>query len=361
MSISSQFTQLKHRVEYAIQQFSTGKPILIGDDGKRENEVDFVFHASFSSKEIVNLAITQAKGLLCVALDHSIADKLGFYTAPRFPGGISHTNFTLSVDAKSNITSGISAQDRAHTIQLMASPHATASDFITPGHVFPLRAVEGGLLARAGHTEAIFELCQFSNLPCAGAICEVLDENGDPISPHDIQQGHAFSALPFITTIDLLWYKILYKNANQNSFRLSTEKDKFISGLTDEEFVSLPCAVQFYSQRFDPTQLRIVLNNGFSNVDNGISQQNCFAEIVLFNYENLLEELPEDITQFCDLSAKIGLQSTKTSVKRFVTLLKALHFVAQKTECKITAEQIDKMSFPVHNDRKQLRHAFMVK
>ena len=84
MSISHQIANLKQKVEHAVLQFSNGEPILIGDDGKRENEVDFVFHASFATKENVNFAITHAKGLLCVALDHNIADKLGFYTAPPF-------------------------------------------------------------------------------------------------------------------------------------------------------------------------------------------------------------------------------------------------------------------------------------
>lgn len=346
MSIAHQITELKQKVEYAITQFSNGCPILIGDDGKRENEVDLVFHGSFATKELVNLAITHAKGLLCVALDHAIADKLGFYTAPRFPGGISHTNFTLSVDAKNNITSGISAGDRAHTIKLMSSPSATSSDFITPGHVFPLRAVDGGLTARAGHTEALYELCQFSNLPSAAAMCEVLGENGEPISPHDIQEHPVFAKFPFITTIDLLWYKILYKQQQTPIHRILNENKYIIP----ENVINLSCAIQFYKPKFSAENIRIVLNNGFSILDNGISQNNCCAEIVLFSFEDLLSELPSQLSDFCDLSAKVGLKNTCTSVKRLVSLINAFKFIEQKMEIKLTAEFVNAIKFPVKND-----------
>ncbi len=354
MTISLQIIELKKRVKHAVQAFSTGEALLIGDDGKRENEVDFVFHASFATKEIVNSAITHAKGLLCVALDHSIADKLGFYTAPRFPGGISHTNFTLTVDAKHNITSGISAKDRAHTIQLMASIESTQSDFITPGHVFPLRSVEGGLLSRAGHTEALYELCLLSNLPCAAAMCEILGENGEPIPPNRISDNHAFAKLAFISTVDLLWYKILFTAAQQDNFKLMSE-NKYILHSGEEKFIRTPCAVQFYQQKFNPQTLRIVLNDGFSVKDNAVKQQNCFAEIVLFDFEGLLHELPEDISLFCDLSAKIGLRNTENSVKRFITLFRALQFIADKTEIKLTEEIINNIKFPVESDAEVMK------
>jgi 3,4-dihydroxy 2-butanone 4-phosphate synthase/GTP cyclohydrolase II len=345
MKLSQQLEQLKHRVEHSLAQFASGKPILIGDDGKRENEVDIVFHASFATKELVNLALTHAKGLLCVALDHHIADKLGFYTAPRFPGGISHTNFTLSVDAKHGITSGISAQDRAYTIRLMASPNAQANDFLTPGHVFPLRAVEGGLLARAGHTEAVFELCQLSHLPQAGAMCEVLDEAGEPISPQDIQKNPIFSQFPFLTTVDLLWYKVFFQKDLKTYFKETDEKNKYISINHKENFLHLPCGIQFLSSEFHPENVRIVLHNGFSQSDNGVSRENACLEIILFSFEKLQEVCPKTVEEFCDMSGKIGLQSTKTAIKRVVTCTRALEFAATKAQITLSKEMMSRIPF----------------
>ena len=351
MTLSQQLMQLKIRVENAVSCFSNGTPVLVGDDGKRENEVDVVFHASFATKELVNLALTHAKGLLCVALNHSIADKLGFYTAPRFPGGVSHTNFTLSVDAKNNITSGISASDRAHTIRLMASPEAQASDFITPGHVFPLRAVEGGLMARAGHTEALYELCALSNLSCAGALCEVLDENGDPIPAFSIHQSPIFSPFPFISTIDLLWHKVFFQKSDEKLFEnKENEENKYISLNSTEDFVRLPCAIEFNSLSFHPKKLRLVLNEGFSSVDNGVSKNDCCAEIVLFSFENLKQPCSKDLNDFCDLSEKVGLKNTKNNVKRVVTLMRAVTFVGNKMKVNLTAELLKEIQWPVEGD-----------
>jgi 3,4-dihydroxy 2-butanone 4-phosphate synthase/GTP cyclohydrolase II len=357
-SLVLQLKNLKQKVEHAVQQFSQGSPVLIGDDGKRENEVDFVFHSSFASTNLVNLAITHAKGLLCVALDHQIADRLGLHTAPQFPGSMSHTNFTLSVDARHQITSGISAKDRAYTIQLMASAETKPSDFITPGHVFPVRAVEGGLLARAGHTEALYELCLLSNLPCAAAMCEVLGEAGEPIPPDRILKDHAFSKLPFITTIDLLWYKIFHLSSHAEgpleslttSHDLKNGYSKHTLCFKEEECLTLPCCIQFYSQQFHFENLRIVLNNGFCCVDNGVKQEDCFAEIVLFNFENLTEELPQELSLFCDLSARIGLKNTKISVRRLITLARAIQFIANKTKTKLTSNDVNKISFPIEKD-----------
>jgi 3,4-dihydroxy 2-butanone 4-phosphate synthase/GTP cyclohydrolase II len=351
MVMLKKIANLKQRVEKAVTDFSQGKPVLIGDDGKRENEVDLVFHASFATKELVNLAITHAKGLLCVALDHKIADKLGFYTAPRFPGGISHTNFTLTVDAKENITSGISALDRAHTIQLMANPKAQSSDFITPGHVFPLRAMDGGLSSRAGHTEALYELCALCQLPSAAAMCEILGEDGAAICPSEINDNKIFSKFTFISTVDLLWYKVFFCQKDFPFFDNTNPKEnKFFSIQNDADFLSLPCAIEFHSQKFVASELRIVLNHGFSMTDNGVKKSNCCAEIVLFDFENLNENLPEEISEFCDLSAKIGLKNTRTSVKRLVSLLRALQFLEKKMEIQLNPEILQGVHFSNQED-----------
>ena len=354
MNLNEQLTSLKKRVETAILQFSQGHGILIGDDGKRENEVDFVFHGSFATPEIVNLAITHAKGLLCVALDHDIADKLGFYTAPRFPGGISHTNFTLTVDARHGITSGISAKDRAYTIQLMGKQEASASDFLTPGHVFPCRAMDGGLLSRAGHTEALYELCKLSKLPCVGAMCEVLGENGEPISPATMKSNHPLSKHPYLSTVDLLWYKIFFTKNTESVFQASGNDNKYLYSPKSEEFLTLPCAVQFYSHKCTPENIRIVLHDGFTTKDNGVEKNKCCVEIVFMEFEDIDKNIPEYIEEFCDLSARIGLKNTKTSVKRLVSMSRALSFIAQKTDLPLRKEEIERITFPLQSDKEFL-------
>lgn len=356
MSVLSELTQLKHTVERAAHAFAHGSPVLIGDDGKRENEVDFVFHALFSSPELVNWAITHAKGLLCVSVDQAVADALGLHAAPTFPSGISHTNFTLSVDAKNGITSGISAKDRAHTIQLLARPESRPTDFLTPGHVFPVIAVEGGLFSRAGHTEAIAELCAICQLPGVGAMCEVLDEQGSSLPPQGISQLPAFQGVPFLTTVDLLWYKVFYGNQNPSSFPLTEQSPGVYSHLVGSDFVSLDCQIQFYTGRAqDPC--RVVLCDGSSIRDNGVDASQCCAEIVVFGPPQMAQNLPACLTDFCDLSARIGLKGTQAPVKRLVTLWRALSFVAERvTGQPMSAAWASLQKLPASEDHSLIEH-----
>lgn len=356
MNYSEQYlyalTTLVEKIQKALAIFKNGGLILVGDDGRRENEADLVFHACGATPENVNFAITHAKGLLCVSVSHEIANKLGIYSAPQIPGGISHTNFTLSVDAKSGITSGISAKDRAHTIELMANSNATISDFVSPGHVFPLRAMQGGLLARAGHTEALLELCNFVKLPCVAAMCEVLDENGNAINPKlfsDFNHKYSvFKDLPYITTIDILWAKIFFQPPKNKFFNAISdfiapegrEKPLSIFELqpNHEKELTLATFLCIYNEQLDPGKIHFSISNAANNWNNSVDLKNCDAAVFIFSPGNCFEKVPFDFSAFCDMSAKEGLSKTKNSVKRCLSILRTMQFIS--TTFKISLTQL---------------------
>jgi 3,4-dihydroxy-2-butanone 4-phosphate synthase len=340
---------LKNKIDTILETLQKGGLLLIADDGKRENEVDLVFHASHANAANVNFTISHAKGLLCVSIAHDRADELGFYTSPRFPGGCAHTNFTLSVDAKSGITSGISAQDRAHTIAKMADPKITFSDFTTPGHVFPVRAVNGGLLQRAGHTEAVADLCSLAGMTQAAVMCEVLAESGEPLTPNKILENEHFSHIPLVTTAEILWYRLFFQKQEDCKFEEKSNLS-FVLNPGHQSHFTLPTAIKLYSPYFSAEKLRISMTDSFSQWDNGVSKDDACAEITLFSHDNLFEPLPEDISDYCDLSAKEGVQGTKTSVRRILSLTRAFEFIEEKYETDIFSKKIETIVFPVKKD-----------
>lgn len=365
----SELFKIKERLNNCLKAFKNGQLILVGDDGNRENEVDLVFHASAATIQNVNYAITHAKGLLCVSLSHELANKLGFSTAPHLPGGIAHTNFTNSVDAKNGISSGISAKDRAHTISLMSQPCTQAQDFISPGHIFPIRAMEGGLLARAGHTEALYELCRMANLPYAAAMCEILGENGEALNPNFINNNNnnhsPFINIPFISTVDILWSRILFENnyeskfIQDNNFIFSNTRTKpqatYILNAGLESSITLPTVVTIYDSNFKPENIRISITNSVSFWDNSVSLSSCSVEISIFTHGNFTEKIPAAITDFCDMSAKVGLNGIKTSVKRFISQLRAIQFLSELYNYTNSFDTIvNKINFIVKEDKEFL-------
>ncbi|WP_405970781.1 GTP cyclohydrolase II [Streptomyces sp. NBC_00988] len=165
------------RVETALAALREGRMVLVVDDASRENEGDLVAAAQHMEAASVNAMISEGRGLLCVAIAGSIADRLGLAQMVERNTDTHGTAFTVSVDAVSTGT-GISATDRAATVRALASPRTLPQDLRRPGHVFPLRAMDGGVLQRRGHTEAAVELTRLAGLGPAAAICEVLDDEG---------------------------------------------------------------------------------------------------------------------------------------------------------------------------------------
>ena len=165
-------------VARAIKDIADGRPVIVVDDADRENEGDIVFAASKATPELLAFTIRYGRGLICVPMLGPDLDRLNVPQMTSQNQEHHGTAFTISVDARHGITTGISAADRAKTIQLLASPASSPDDLVRPGHVFPLRYVEGGVLRRRGHTEAAVDLAVLAGLPPVGVVCEVIGDDG---------------------------------------------------------------------------------------------------------------------------------------------------------------------------------------
>jgi 3,4-dihydroxy 2-butanone 4-phosphate synthase/GTP cyclohydrolase II len=165
-------------VESAIDDIAAGKLVIVVDDENRENEGDLIMAASTATPETVNMMIRHARGLICVATIEHHLKRLGLNPMVANNRESNQTDFTVSVDAAEGVTTGISAADRCAAIHILADPNATADQLVQPGHIFPLRARPGGVLQRAGHTEATVDLAVLAGLPPAGVLCEILNEDG---------------------------------------------------------------------------------------------------------------------------------------------------------------------------------------
>lgn len=166
------------RVEEALADFRAGKCVIVVDDEGRENEGDLIASAQLATPETLTLMMREARGLVCAPMTKARADALALPPMVSTNQESHCTAFTVSVDARTGITTGISTADRARTARLLADAHATSHDFVRPGHLFPLTAREGGVLQRAGHTEAAVDLCQLAGLTPVGIICEIINDDG---------------------------------------------------------------------------------------------------------------------------------------------------------------------------------------
>jgi 3,4-dihydroxy 2-butanone 4-phosphate synthase/GTP cyclohydrolase II len=195
-------------VEEAIEEIKNGKVIIIVDDEDRENEGDFVCAAEYITPEIVNFMVTHGRGMLCVALNGSRLDELGLPLMVDANSALHGTQFTITVDAIEGTTTGISAADRALTIKKLIDSKSKSSDFARPGHIFPLRALNEGVLRRAGHTEAAVDLCKLTSLKPAGVLCEILKDNGEMSRVPDLIKTAKKFNLKITTTQDIIKYRL---------------------------------------------------------------------------------------------------------------------------------------------------------
>ena len=199
------------KVQEAIDQIRSGGLVIIADDEDRENEGDLVCAADKVTPEIINFMATHGRGLVCLTLDPEIADRLDL---PLMSDGRNSdpngTAFTVSVDAtiERGVSTGISAGDRARTIQVAVDPGAHPSDLIRPGHIFPLRAKRGGVLQRVGQTEASVDIARLADCAPAGVICEILNEDGTMARRPELEVFSEAHGLPFITVADLIAYRL---------------------------------------------------------------------------------------------------------------------------------------------------------
>jgi 3,4-dihydroxy 2-butanone 4-phosphate synthase/GTP cyclohydrolase II len=194
-------------IEEAIDDIRQGKFVVVVDAADRENEGDLTIAAQFATPEAINFMATHARGLICLPLTEERCDELGLRQMAERNEAPLQTAFTVSIEAREGISTGISAQDRSRTIQVAIDPTKGPVDLVQPGHVFPLRAREGGVLRRAGQTEAAVDLARLAGLNPAGVVCEVMKEDGTMARVPDLVQFCERHDIKLITVADLIEYR----------------------------------------------------------------------------------------------------------------------------------------------------------
>lgn len=193
--------------EEIVEELRAGRMVILVDEEDRENEGDLVLATDFVTPEAINFMVKHARGLVCLTLTEEHCDRLELSMMSTRNGTQFGTNFTVSIEAAEGVTTGISAADRARTVQVAAARNATPDDIVQPGHIFPLRAKKGGVLMRAGHTEAGCDLTQMAGLTPAAVICEILKDDGTMARLPDLLEFAAEHQLKIGTIADLIHYR----------------------------------------------------------------------------------------------------------------------------------------------------------
>lgn len=201
-------------IQELIDDIRSGKMVVLVDDEDRENEGDLVLAGAAATPAAINFMAKEARGLVCLALASEQVERLGLPLMVREDSNFSpnKTAFTVSIEASSGVSTGISAADRAHTIRVASSPDSKPSDIITPGHIFPIRAQKGGVLKRAGHTEGSVDLCRLAGLAPAAVICEVMNDDGTMARVGDLKAFAMKHGLKIGTIVDLIEYRLEHES-----------------------------------------------------------------------------------------------------------------------------------------------------
>ncbi len=194
-------------IEDVIDEARNGRMFILVDDEGRENEGDLVIPAQFATPDVVNFMAKHARGLICLSLTSGRIAELGLELMPQMNSSRLSTAFTISIEAREGVTTGISAPDRAHTVSVAIDPSKGAADITTPGHIFPLAARDGGVLVRAGHTEAAVDIARLAGLYPAGLICEIMNDDGTMARLPDLIQFAQFHGLKIAAINDLIAYR----------------------------------------------------------------------------------------------------------------------------------------------------------
>lgn len=210
MALSDQERAIS-KVLHAIECVKNGGMVIMVDDEDRENEGDLVFPAEHTTPEKINFMVKEARGLVCLTLEPEITDRLNL---PMMADSTKNepdqeTAFTVSIEAKHGVTTGISAEDRSHTINVAINDNATPKDIVVPGHIFPLKARKGGTLRRAGHTEGSVDLAKLAGLKGAGVICEIMNDDGTMARMPDLETFSKKHNIPIVAIADIITYRLM--------------------------------------------------------------------------------------------------------------------------------------------------------
>ncbi len=206
-SLLAEFGDPITRVENALTALQEGRGVLLLDDEDRENEGDVIYSVEHLTNEQMALMIRECSGIVCLCLTDAQADKLELPPMVVDNNSVNQTAFTVSIEAKVGVTTGVSAADRVTTIKTAVNPHAKPEDLARPGHVFPLRARPGGVLARRGHTEGTVDLMQMAGLLPAGVLCEVTNPDGTMAKTPELVEFGRLHNMPVLTIEDMVAYR----------------------------------------------------------------------------------------------------------------------------------------------------------
>jgi 3,4-dihydroxy 2-butanone 4-phosphate synthase/GTP cyclohydrolase II len=225
-------------IESAINEIQNGQPVIIVDDADRENEGDIVMASELITPDAVNFMAKFARGLICVSISQEQAEKLSLNLMEKKNTGLHETNFTISIDKKNDTTTGISAFDRSKTIRALVDENSKGEDFARPGHIFPIIGKDGGVLRRAGHTEASMDLAKMAGLKPSGVICEIMAEDGDMLRGLELENFARHHKLNLISIEDLIRYKRKTEKliTRLETVNLPTDHGKFEFHLYQSEF-----------------------------------------------------------------------------------------------------------------------------
>ncbi len=201
------FSEVKAAAEDIIEEARKGRMFILVDDEDRENEGDLVIPAQFATPDAINFMARFARGLICLAMTRQRVEQLGLPLMAQSNGTRHHTAFTVSIEARDGVTTGISAANRARTVAVAINPELSREHIVTPGHVFPLVAREGGTLVRAGHTEAAVDFARLAGLNPAGVICEIMNDDGTMARLPDLVQFAQLHGLKLGTIADLIGHR----------------------------------------------------------------------------------------------------------------------------------------------------------
>jgi 3,4-dihydroxy 2-butanone 4-phosphate synthase/GTP cyclohydrolase II len=206
-SLGEVFRTALSSIEEVVEEARQGRMFILVDDEDRENEGDLCIPAQMATPEVINFMAKHGRGLICLSMERERIEKLGLPLMSANNGTRHETAFTVSIEAREGVTTGISAHDRARTIQVAIDPRAARDDIVTPGHVFPLMARDGGTLVRAGHTEAVVDIARMAGLNPSGVICEIMNDDGTMARLPDLVQFAQFHGLKVATIADLIEYR----------------------------------------------------------------------------------------------------------------------------------------------------------
>lgn len=234
-------------IQEAIADIGQGKMVILVDDEDRENEGDLVCAAEKVTPEVINFMASKAKGLICLSLEQKIANRLDLPPMVEDNKSPYHTNFTVSIEAREGVTTGISAADRAHTIRTAVAPESAPEDLVRPGHIFPLRAKNGGVLVRAGQTEGSVDMARLAGLSPSAVICEIMDEDGSMARYPSLRIFADKHGIKLVTIADLIAYRKSQEKLVERKVeaRLPTNVSKdfriigYQNAYTDDDYIAL--------------------------------------------------------------------------------------------------------------------------